>query len=292
MRRALGCVSGLALAYQAAPAFTRDLPLRLKPVKPWNLHYADDSCRLIRPFGTGDDQVILVLDQFTPGDWFRMTLIGANLPIRTSGARGTVRFGPNEASSKVGVTPGTSNGKPALFVNENLRIAPLTKGEEKKDAPEPARIAEAREAAATWLELKKLYRDVVLETGSLAQPFASLRACSWETVGSWGLDVEQQKTLTKKPEVKRSANTWFDASEYPPNMIAGGYQGLVNFRMIVDAQGKVTSCHIQKSTRPQDFDDLVCKSAMKRARFEPALDAHGKPVPSYWHGSVRFVIQG
>ena len=291
MRRVLGCVLGLALAIHSSPGLTRDPPLRLKPVAPWNLHYADDNCRLLRPFGTGDDQVILVLDQFVPGDWFRMALVGEKLPANPRGGRGTVRFGPNEAASEVQVTPGTSGGKPALFVNESVRIAPLTKAEEKKDAPDPAPIGEAREAAATWLELKKLYRDIVLETGSLAKPLVGLRACSWETVESWGLNLEQQKNLTRKPETKRPAYTWFDASEYPPSMIAGGYQGVVNFRMIIDAEGKATACHIQKSTRPQEFDDLVCKSAMKRARFEPALDGGGKPVPSYWHGTVRFVIQ-
>jgi len=291
MRRFVLLAAGLGVLCSEASSKSRDV-VRLQPVEPWNLHYADDSCRLLRPFGTGDDQVILVLDQFVPGDWFRMSLIGEKLPDKNSGAKGTVRFGPDEAASEVRVTLGTSGEKRALFVNESVRIAPLTKAEEKKDAPEPAPIGEAREAAAKWLELKKLYRDVVLETGSMAKPLAGLRACSWETVGSWGLDVEQQKKLTRKPETKRSASTWFDASEYPPSMIAGGHQGVVNFRMIVDAKGKATACHIQKSTRPQEFDDLVCKSAMKRARFEPALDAEGKPVPSYWHGTVRFVIQG
>ena len=29
-------------------------------------------------------------------------------------------------------------------------------------------------------------------------------------------------------------------------MIAGGHEGVVNFRMIVDAEGKATGCHIQK----------------------------------------------
>ena len=82
-----------------------------------------------------------------------MIFIGERLPDKNSGAKGTVRFGPDEAASEVHVTPGTS-ARRALFVNESVRIAPLTKAEEKKDAPEPAPIGEAREAAAKWLELR------------------------------------------------------------------------------------------------------------------------------------------
>ena len=29
---------------------------------------------------------------------------------------------------------------------------------------------------------------------------------------------------------------------------------------------------------------------MKRARFEPALDADGRPVPSYWRQTVNYRI--
>ena len=56
-------------------------------------------------------------------------------------------------------------------------------------------------------------------------------------------------------------------------MMAGGYQGNASFRLIVDADGKPVSCHIQQSTRPVDFDAVVCKAIMARASFEPTPDA-------------------
>jgi hypothetical protein len=70
----------------------------------------------------------------------------------------------------------------------------------------------------------------------------------------------------------------------------GGYEAIVNVRVIVDGQGKPVSCHIQTSTRPKEFDDVVCRRIMGHARFIPALDATGHPVTSYWQQSVTFAL--
>ena len=126
----------------------------------------------------------------------------------------------------------------------------------------------------------------------MAKPLASLRECSWATVKLWGLDVDQQKRLTRRAEPKGHTTDWFNVDDYPPKMFKAGHQGIVNFRMIIDETGEPLSCHIQESTRPKDFDDAVCKAVMKRARFEPALDAQGKPVASYWRQTVRFLLAG
>ena len=74
------------------------------------------------------------------------------------------------------------------------------------------------------------------------------------------------------------------------SMLRDGYEGIVNFRLLVDQAGKPTDCEVQRSTRPKEFDDAVCRAAMRRAEFEPALDAQGKPVPSYWIATVNFRI--
>jgi TonB family protein len=302
MRQFVLCAAAAGFLCSEASGKTREV-VRLQPVEPWNLHYADDSCRLARTFGTGKQQVILVLDQFEPGEWFRVMFVGKLVAARTGFSRSdvAVRFGPNEAPSEEYFTTGSVGDKPALIVNSAIRLAPMTKAE--KDAHDesirrpphvdPPQIGEAREAAATRLELTKaLSHDLILETGPMAKPLAGLRECAWDTVKSWGLDVEQQKRLTRKAYSRRPAYEWFSADDYPSNMVRGGYQGIVNFRIIVDEKGNPTSCHIQESTRPKEFDEAVCKAVLKRARFEPALDAQGKPVPSYWRQTVRFVLAG
>lgn len=299
MRRTLIAALIAALAWPVAPAHGRGVT-QLQPATPWVLDYAEESCRLARNFGEGKEQVTLMMTQFTPGDWFQVMLTGR--PIRVSNLdrldRGRLRFGPNEAEAEVSAKLGrTDAGLPALLLNGSQRLAPRTEQETAavKAAAEEGRrfelppLGSAREAAATRIELNGiLNRDLVLETGPMDRPLAAMRECSWDMIKSWGLDVEQQKKLTRKPRAIGGSQKWFDPNDYPLSMLRDGYEGVVNFRLLVDAEGKLTSCRIQASTHPKEFDDVVCAVVKKRGSFEPALDERQRPVPSYWTQTVHF----
>jgi TonB family protein len=298
MRSALLIALCVGLVLPSASAQARETR-RLPSSSKWVVNYADDSCRLLRTFGEGDREVIVIFDQFEPGDWFKLTFLGKSVKPRNSlrpiGA--VLRFGPNELKSEVTGMPATTGTLPTFIVDTSQRMVPMTEAEQnaaksanRQNLPfDPAPVAADREKAVTWLELNKVLQfDLMLETGRMDRPLAALRDCSWNTVKSWGLDVDQQKGLTRRPFPTRNPATWFRSSDYPENMLRGGYEGIVNFRVMVDEHGKATSCHIQASTRPKEFDDLVCRSVMKRAEFKPALDAKGKPIPSYWRQTVDY----
>ena len=292
---------GILATTLPAPSQARE-PIRLKPTSNWHLDYADDSCRLARKFGTGDDEIMLLLDQFEPGDSFHMIVAGSKLRPKTATMflDVSLRFGPDEEDFETKVTPGDLGTKRALIFSGE-RIAALTDTEkaladEHKKTGVPVTlppIGNARESAVRWVEIKGATRDnLILEVGPMSKALDALRACSWDTVKLWGLDVEEQKTLSRAPIATRSLDTWFSADDYPKNLVLNGVQGNVNFRLIIDEAGKIESCNIQKSTRPMEFDELVCKLATKRGRFKPALDAAGKPVRSYYRQTIAFRIQG
>jgi outer membrane biosynthesis protein TonB len=128
----------------------------------------------------------------------------------------------------------------------------------------------------------------MLETGSMRAPLAALDTCIDNLLVSWGVDVEKHKALSKQVEPLQSPGKWVVASDYPSNMLSAGQPALVNFRLSVGTDGVPTACHIQLTTRPKEFDNAVCKSVMRRARFSPALDATGQPLQSYYQNVVRF----
>ena len=271
----------------------------LQPTSQWVVDYADDSCSLGRSFGEGDRKVTLFFDQFEPGDTFNLTFVGKSMDSNYGSPKTSLRFGPSEEQVDATAVSATTKNVPAIIVEGGHRIGPLTDAEiaaRKKAVAggepfEPAPIGPAREKAATWLQLGKVLRfDLVLETGPMDAPLAALRECSWDMVKSWGLDVEQQKHLLRKAYPTEPSANWFSDNDYPAEMLRGGYQGIVNFRILVDETGKASSCRIQVSTRPKAFDDVVCAKVMKRARFHPALDEKGKPAPSYWRQTVSFKI--
>lgn len=297
MRVFVGVIVAFGLLGSSAQARTREAR-HLAPSSAWVVDYADDTCRLARSFGDGRPKVSLVLEELEPGDEFHTMFVGDTLSPRSKDA--TLRFGPTENEDKVTALPATTaKNVRAILLGGSQRIVPLTAMEKLawKDAADrnvqfdPPSIGAARERAVTWLQLgKALSFDLVLDTGPMDEPLAALRACSWDMVKTWGLDVEQQKHVSRKVRPAEPSRSWFSVSDYPSRMLRGGYEANVNFRVLVDETGKASSCKIQSSTRPKEFDDVVCAQVMKRARFNPALDAAGKPVKSFWRQTVNFRI--
>ena len=300
MRRSLLGFLAAALACSGAPALAEDA-IHLKPSSPWLVDYAEDSCRLARTFGEGDQKVTLFLDQFQPDAGIHIILGGDLMKVNRDLLELDLkfRFGPQELEQEGIARTGTMGKLSALIVDGGQRVAPLSDDERStRDAMIKAggrfnspSVSAAREAAVKFLEIKGMARDVVLETGPMDKSLGVLRECTWDTVADWGLNVQQQKTLLHGPIAIRPTD-WFSGDDYPWRMLRGGYQGTVNYRAIVDATGKPTACHVQRSTRPKEFDETVCRIVMRRGKFEPALDASGKPVPSFWTQAITFRLEG
>ena len=300
MRLKTFLLSAIVTALCVAPAEARG-DRHLQPTSKWVVEYADDTCRLAREFGEGSERVTLFFEQFVPGDAFNLTFVGRSMG-GAGPSKASVRFGPNETVDPDNpVSLATVGSTPAILLGGFQRLASSTEAERlaalealKNDLPyEPAPIGAERERAATWLELGKVLPfDVVLHTGPMDKPLGALRQCSWDTIKSWGLSIEEQKTLTRHARPTTPSSSWFSDNDYPSEMVRGGYEGNVNFRVIVDATGTPVSCHVQSSTRPQAFDEVICRQVMKRGKFHPALDASGKPIKSYWRQTALFRLGG
>lgn len=274
-------------------------PLQLKPSSVWQVDYATDYCRLARQFGEGDERVYAFFDRYGPGEYFRLTVAGK--PIRTSveKADAAVQFGPDEKEQQLYFFKGDLDKLPALVFTSGARVAPpsdveflaIEKREDKDEWIDLTPISDARYKAIKYLTIgKPLRRAVILETGSMRGAFAAMDKCTDNLLAQWGIDTSKHKTLSRKATPKQSPGRWVVSSDYPMNMLSAGQPAIVEFRLSVGADGIPTACHIQSTTRPKEFDDAVCKSVMRRASFDPALDAEGNPLASYYRNTVRFQI--
>lgn len=72
--------------------------------------------------------------------------------------------------------------------------------------------------------------------------------------------------------------TWFSPDDYPLSAKRANEEGTVRFALDVSASGAITACRIVESSGFPDLDRQTCESAMLRARFKPATDAHGQPT--------------
>ncbi len=280
------------------PLAAQKQALILKPSSKWIASYEDDSCRLLRQFGTENETVTAIFNSYGPGDNFRLVLAGKPFKIRQSSRPATLRFGPSEHEQEAEFLVGNLGKKPAMLFSGSMRIAAATEAEKvarENSRPEEnyaiAEISEERKAAVTHLAIgRPLRRPVKLELGSMGKPFAALSTCVDELLTHWGIDVEKHKTLSRPVHIIGDPGRWIRSNDYPLDMIREGQPALVQFRLNVDHTGKTTACHIQQTTRPKEFDNAVCRALMKRSAFKPALDAEGQPIASYWRSTVRFQI--
>jgi periplasmic protein TonB len=74
--------------------------------------------------------------------------------------------------------------------------------------------------------------------------------------------------------------------DYPAAALAAREQGDVGFSLDVGPNGRVSNCTITRSSGSTLLDDATCRVIGSRARFTPALDVTGAPVPDRIAGKI------
>lgn len=280
-----GWVVGAALLLSGAPlvAANGKEPVALEPSMPWKIHSTGDFCRLWRSFGTGKQAITVVLDNFDNDEDFRITLAGRPMLAAKRDGSVQLRFGDALPEQSLAFDSGTFARKPAWIVKTAIRIRPDPDGTDLRPitAEDEASVAAIRIGAP-------LRQPARLDTGPMGEAFALMRDCTEEMIAGWGIDVARHRHLSRPATPVGSPGQWMRGTDYPMSMIRKMQSGIVRFRLMVGEDGAPTACHIQLSTNPEGFDAAVCDALMKRARFKPALDADGKPLPSYYRNSVMF----
>jgi hypothetical protein len=238
------------------------------------------------------------MSRYDRTDSFRL-MIGGKLFDRQGDRKVTLQFGPNEAEQKALFVAGSLSPEiPAMILADVVWMAPPSEAEmaafAKSDYSDKSAIAPMtpeRLKAITYLNIgKPLDQHVILQLGRMDRPMAVMDQCVDNLMMTWGIDVEKHKSLARSVRPVGNVGNWITTNDYPTKMLAVGQPALIEFRIDVDESGKALACHIQATTRPKEFDDAVCKSIMRRAKFTPALDAENNPIKSYWKNSVRFAI--
>ena len=289
-------------------------PVRLQPSSQWVLDYAEDSCRLIRLFGQGDDETKLLLESVAPGN-LTMVVMGKRVRASLDESKVSARFLPVQEKGFLGAAQRTQDNQAAVLWTSVPLVANIELDDKKM--PEEARKAvalarsgvrppaqdistrnflrqahETLEAETTALEIKiPGHTPVDLETGSLKEPMKMFAQCDRDLLHDIGLDPDVQDRIVR-PVWAPKPNSWFTASIYPKSALSKGEEVSVLIRLLVDASGRVTECTSLSQFDAPDFKKAVCDAAMKYATFQPAELADGTKVPSYFVDRIQFRIAG
>lgn len=303
--RRFAIVLAVSTGLFAAPAQARD-PLVLAPSSGWAMLNDGQRCKLVRNFGTGEDLVQMELRYFNPGPHFQLVAAGKPLEAKLEHRKhgDNVRFLPNGDREHSSIGNGElPDGTPLIAGGVSLIRYDVDlidgEGPAEEDSEEPTVPADMHErdserlAEITGLQIDGPYdRPIFLKTGAMTQPMELLVGCVEKLLSNFGLDVKSQKNLAAFPEPKGDPFKWFvnGARGYPEKMLRESKVGSISFRLLVDAEGKPTKCDVLDAAQGETFSQHTCKTLLRYARFEPARDMEGRPVASFYGGSVTFTF--
>jgi TonB family protein len=282
----------LALGAIHMPALAQE-PVVLKPSSDWNLDYGETRCRIMRTFGEGDQKTAFYFEQFAPSQYLSW-LVAGPLVKRLSGLRHTkVTMGsagqPFVLDSPFALTFGEFGD-----AVESIGFKKIDSPEAETDKSAPLGLPEVsvdEGSRIDWIEFsrgKAIYR---LETGNLGPVVKAMNTCMENLVTWWGADpavLRQRQTgpeLLNQDEVVRKV-----VAHYPMKALRQGKQADLMMRVMVEADGTVSKCQISEITSAADFDNEACVVFITAAKFSPAKDAQGRPLPSYYTNRIRYMI--
>lgn len=272
-----------------SPAQGQDQPRIFEPSGDWTLNSDNESCTLSRRFGSADDGVQFYVQAFSPGGAYRVILRGNPLPQRESGLLElSYGFRPDPGLIPVSGVLNKSNGLPMVTFRAGLGTstdAALDPAQRPAQTPESiaARVAAIDEFVVAFSR----GRPLALQLGPISEPFNRLAACAFDLPGKWGLDTAVQRSLSRLP-VPIDQPSWLGPGTFPWSYLRNAQSLMVHIRMIVDENGAPTACVVQAPKTQSGAEALACREIMKTARFDPALDLSGNPVPSYFATSIFY----
>ncbi len=234
----------------------------LKPSAKWVVDYAENMCTLGREFGPG----------------------AVTFGIRPS-ALGT---GGGLAVAMIpGARPGRSHETPATFVLDDgsaieVDAAVYWLPENKTrvvtaslNAENMAKIMSGRPFGFPTGRREHIW----FEPEGVVSALKALKTCEDDLLVSMGVSAEELAQVVQGP--RGDVSRYFGSRVYPSNAIFAGKGGQTFALVAIDAKGSVTDCRIISNSGHESFRKSTCDAVM-RAKFEPAKNAAGDPVKSWY----------
>jgi TonB family protein len=102
------------------------------------------------------------------------------------------------------------------------------------------------------------------------------------------LMAAQGSAVARNPEPISSLPSLFAVSDYPAEALAKGAQGITDFKLQVNADGRVEKCDIERSSGNAALDEATCRVITKRSRFRPAIDRTGHAASGTYTGMIHW----
>lgn len=258
----------------------------------WRLSHNSYSCTLVRDFARGRQRALLSLRRVHPGasiqygvfgdviERGRDPVIAGFIPSQSLTAHSEL------ASAKLKQTPG--------FVFNELAYREAARASDGSGvSPDTVRTRARLIANTTHFVVQGLSeRPIALQTGSMTEPLEKLDRCARDRLAEMGITEEVVAATASAPK-PRDLKNWAEkiSNIYPAEALRNGFDGTVEMRIIVDVEGKPRHCHVANQMIARTLREAACAAMLEHARFTPALNTRGEPLPGIAFQRVRYLIR-
>ncbi|VXC83911.1 energy transducer TonB [Sphingomonas sp. AX6] len=242
----------------------------LKPSAQWVVDYAESMCTLGREFGPGAVTFGIRPSGLSTGGGLAIAMIPGAQAIRNH--RTPATFVLDDGS--------------AIEVDANVYWLP-----EKKmrvvtaglDAEAMAKVMSGRPFGFPTNRREHIW----FEPEGVASALKVLKNCEDDLLVSFGVPANELAQIVEGP--RGDVSRYFGSAAYPSNALFVGKGGQTSALLEINALGNVTDCRITANSGHEAFRKSTCDSLM-RAQFEPAKNAAGEPVRSWYPVRVTWQV--
>lgn len=281
-------IASLAIlaAFSSSVQAARRAPSKVaefEPTSDWTLSVRPNTCIMTRTFQAGDRRVELQLESWIDSHSFRLTLVTSDLKARRRIPQfaflpGKPQRRPASAYARL------ADGRSLVTIDASIMDGEDRRRKGDWSVPEASHSEYvARETQANRLFLTDVFDpDIVLETGSMRQPLISMAGCMGTIMRNAGIDPEAAEDVSSLA-APTDQDDWSAKIRalYPSKDIRTGGPAYLRLRLAIDKRGKVTDCFVLPDRQPEGLAERACAMARQQS-FDPAHDAAGKPVASFF----------
>lgn len=289
-----GLALSVASTLPSSPGYARPLPAELadteraiilSPDADWRLEAGDDRCRLRRSFTSEDGPGIVLLEQIAPGQRFDLIVAG---PDFARARRGSWFYGgmrSDEEMERIDPLEFDIPGFDNAIALGNVAIDDYIYTPDSKARGVAAAIDPAAGEKVERIVLQRSSTIVSFELGNMREPVEALNACTAEFLPKWGLDPADHGAH-EPPRMPQELTFYsrlnHELASKPSN---AGHKSLLRVRAIIDAKGRVNSCHHEYALTSGGEAPDVCED-ISEVTFVPATNAAGESMASVYSRSV------
>jgi hypothetical protein len=241
----------------------------LQPIKGWTLDYGETACTALRTYGSKEAPVTLAFRPSPNGKVVRLVV------ARSGRASAAYHF---DLAADLGTIPVKTTGLQFGSSDRKKKIVWINFRRDQLEGFRRSAVLALRGGQDV---------DERFALPGIAAVLDRLDECNADLRKYWNTG-NGAPPLSKPATPLRPLHEYFSSSDYPDQAVQEFAGGVSAVMMMVDETGKLKDCLVEQTSGIASLDAMTCYVLLDRARFNPALDASGKPVRSVLTTRVKW----